>query len=103
MTRQPTYTINWKPKSWTSFTLRLPRKFSSPELNKSFLRLNNRKKIFYHEDFIQAGYPFAKTQGYNRAEVKEWCNANLKDWGYMGDYYYFQNEQDAMLFKMRWL
>jgi hypothetical protein len=94
------YTIKWKPKRWV---IRFPRKQVTPELSKKFLRLNDRKQFWYHADFIKAGYPFVKTEGYNREEIREWCDEIIVNWCCTGDFYYFQNEHDAMLFKMRWL
>lgn len=93
----------WKPYS----TIRLPRKINEPAFAKKFLRLNDRKKYFYIEDFKRAGYHcvcLPNNIWYGSPAVKEWCNNNIgPNWCTMGQFFCFQNEQDAMLFKMTWL
>ena len=51
-------------RKWKMKRIRIPYINANPELFKRFLRLNNRKKTFYHEDFVNAGYYFAKTRMY---------------------------------------
>lgn len=91
-------------RKWTMKKIKIPYITGYPELFKKFLRLNDRKKTFYHEDFIKAGYyPVAtRTLFFGRPEKKAWCDKHTPNWTWMGSTFYFQNERDALLFQLRW-
>ena len=84
--------------------VRIPYLTGYPELFKRFLRLNDRKKTFHHDDFVNAGYPFVRSQMYifRNPEKKAWCDKHTPNWTWMGSMYYFQTERDALLFQLRW-
>lgn len=91
-------------KKWKMKKIRLPYLTAYPELFKKFLRLNNRKKTFYHEDFVNAGYYFVRTRMYiyGNKDKREWCDKHTPNWTFMGSIFYFQNERDALMFQLRW-
>lgn len=99
----PNYKKNkWKPHS----IMRLPRKIKNADLCKKFLRLNDRKKYFYVEDFKSAGYHGVRLDWetwHGDPEIKEWCDANIgPNWCGIGPWFFFQTQQDALTFKMVW-
>lgn len=73
------------------------------DLYKTFLRLNDRKKVCYGRDFIKAKYPMVKfTQDKNWHEVLAWCERQYGNSGYTwcGGDFFFKDEDDAMLFRL---
>ena len=91
-------------RKWKMKKIRLPYLTAYPELFKSFLRLNDRKKTFYHEDFVNAGYCFVKTRMYiyGNKDKRAWCEKHTPNWTSMGGTFYFQDERDSLLFQLRW-
>jgi hypothetical protein len=57
----------------------------------------------------QAGYPSVKLTttwwlACDGNEVAEWCEANLLNgWAYDINYYWFDSQEDATLFQLKWM
>lgn len=80
----------------------------SKHLYKTFLRLNDRKKTQWAEDFARAGYHSATPNDSVVAGdwhgIHLWCERQYGPDGYTwtGDQFWFENERDQLLFLLRW-
>ena len=84
---------------------------SSPmtkEMYKTFLRLNDRKKTQWAEDFRKAKYheaePNDKTVNGDWRAIHTWCEEQFGLHGYTwtGHIWWFENERDKLMFLLRW-
>jgi hypothetical protein len=84
---------------------------SSPmtkEMYKTFLRLNDRKKTQWAEDFRKAKYheaePNDKTVNGDWRYIHTWCDEKFGPHGYTwtGHIWWFENERDKLMFLLRW-
>ena len=84
---------------------------SSPmtkEMYKTFLRLNDRKKTQWAEDFRKAKYheaqPNDKTVNGDWRYIHTWCDEKFGPHGYTwtGEIWWFENERDKLMFLLRW-
>ena len=78
------------------------------EMYKTFLRLNDRKKTQWAEDFRKAKYheaqPNDKTVAGNWSDIHTWCDEKFGPHGYTwtGHIWWFENERDKLMFLLRW-
>lgn len=70
----------------------------------TFLRLYNRRKTQSLVDFANAGYPRVNVARMHMFKARDWCDEQFGKDGYVSwlDAFFFENEEDATLFKMRW-
>ncbi len=72
-------------------------------VSKTFLRLNNRKRVFNAGDFKAAGYPCADHKRGTWREVHDWCMARFRQaYTWTGTTFWFQNEADRNAFAEVW-
>ena len=60
-----------------------------------------------HDDLWDLGFQVLKPPGFQAADLEgmtQWCKETLEPncWHYVRGKFYFKNEQDHMLFMMRW-
>jgi len=78
------------------------------DLYKTFLRLNDRKKTQWAEDFRKAKYHEArandKTVSGDWRAIHTWCEEHFGKYGYTwtGEIWWFENERDKLMFLLRW-
>ena len=78
------------------------------DLYKTFLRLNDRKKTQWAEDFRKAKYheaqPNDKTVNGDWRAIHTWCEEQFGLHGYTwtGHIWWFENERDKLMFLLRW-
>ena len=78
------------------------------EMYKTFLRLNDRKKTQWAEDFRKAKYheaePNDKTVAGDWRAIHTWCEEQFGLHGYTwtGHIWWFENERDKLMFLLRW-
>lgn len=93
-------------KKWKMNMIKLPRKRGDKDLFKKFLRLNDRKKWYYVNDFQKAGYHTTTLKSNSwvtkRNDIERWCNRNTPNWTSISHVYVFQTERDMMMFMLRW-
>lgn len=72
-----------------------------------FLRLNNRKKVFYADDFEKAGYPKAIPTNGSWEEWHRFCGEAFVDgqgnrtYTWTGHVWWFLTESTCMVFSLR--
>lgn len=79
------------------------------ELLNTFVRVNNKKKLHYCEDFVKAGYPYLLLSDELMDEfhsIKAWCTETFGKnkvaiFGYNATIV-FENENDRTLFLLMW-
>lgn len=73
---------------------------------KVFRRLNDRKTMQSDSDLIMAGYPLSiRTESEGFKECTKWCDEQYGPYGYVNfgiSLWFFENENDRLMFKMRW-
>jgi hypothetical protein len=101
---------NWAfevPESMSTMFRKSKRE--AKEKLRSFVRVYNRKKIYYPKDFEDAGYPSYTLPDVEMTQSKNiinWCKEqfganNYVFFGYTGTFY-FLTEQDKVMFLLRW-
>ena len=77
-----------------------------PELYKTFLRLNNRRKTQCIHNLRIAGYPiiFCKLRSNARLDSMEWCDNQFGKYGYfkIDRFFAFRTIEDSILYKLTW-
>jgi hypothetical protein len=74
------------------------------EIFNHFLRINNRKKLFVLKDFLDSGYTYVNV---NNTQIGngtyEWMSLNMRHrYVCIHNHIFFANEQDKILFLLRW-
>ena len=81
-------------------TVVMPRNMTNAQYQ-HFLRLNNRRRRQSVYDLLQAGYPDAEAD--YGGEIVAWCRENLPDRHMrFGNRYFFANDEDRLIFVLRW-
>jgi hypothetical protein len=74
------------------------------EVFNHFLRINNRKKLFVLKDFLDSGYTYVNVNDTQIGNgTYEWMSLNMRHrYVCIHNHIFFANEQDKILFLLRW-
>ena len=72
---------------------------------KTFLRLNDRKRMQSTRDLKNAGYPYSMITDFPKfIDCITWCNEQYGRYGYANfmTIVFFENKEDHLMFELRW-
>lgn len=83
----------------------LHRKEFTKNHYKTFLRLNDRKRMQTSRDLKNAGYPYTILTDFPKfIDCTVWCNEQYGKYGYANfmTIFFFENKEDHLMFELRW-